>query len=135
MLKKDRLVVTQPDDDDWETLLRSHTVQNVQFSSTRAKLSRLVAASHGFIKVQNRQAGDFLAISVDEMNKFLTELMGSQGQKASFFDGMDEFESGSPIPYSTVTEMDAAAPEYTDEDIESLRARIGANQKTRAATE
>ena len=133
MLKKKRLNLTRLAG--WETLLRSHTVHNVNFSEVRAKLSRMVASSHGFVRVHNRQAGDFFAISVDEMNKFLTELAGEQGQSASFFDGMDEFESRAPVPYSRLAGMDGAAPEYSNEDIETLRARVGAARGSSSAAE
>ena len=102
-------------------LLDEHTVGIVKYSDVRAKLSKMVAEAHGFIEVKNRQSGDFLAISLEEMESFLSEILMVQPQRPSFFDGIDEFDSGEPISYDVIGKMKTNPPEYTKKDIEHLK--------------
>lgn len=90
------------------------------YSSVSHNLPEMIANSNKLIKLRVAKAKPFYAFSEESFLSLIEDILLAEAHKASFFDGMELFESGEKIGLEALDCIEPRAPEYDKRTIKKL---------------
>ncbi|MGI2145057.1 hypothetical protein [Shewanella frigidimarina] len=103
---------------DKSQLISDNTEDNVPFSKNRANLPRIAAKAHSFVRVNNRQSGDFFIIAEDNLNHFIDLVCEQKQSTRTLFDGMESFQTDETLEMSFLDSLEQAPKMLSADDWE-----------------